>query len=219
MIKAAIFDLDGTVGDTVRSLAYSANECLKQMGLPKQPEENFNYYAGEGAKVMLERCLKDAGDKNASRLPEMLSLYWDVFKEGCKVSVKSYPGLPETLWKMKKQGILLAVCSNKAQANTQAVVETIYGSELFDTIMGERPDHKRKPSPEGPLMIASAFQAAPEECLYVGDTHTDIETGLAAHMKTVGVTWGFRTREELEKAGAPFIIDRPEQLLAFFSGQ
>ena len=217
MIKAAIFDLDGTVGDTVQSLAYSANTCLKRMGLPGQPAVNFNYYAGEGARVMLERCLKDAGDKDASRLEEMLSLYWDVFQEGCKVDVKSYPGLPETLNAMKEKGIKLAVCSNKAQANSVSVVETIYGSDLFDYIMGERPDHKRKPSPEGPLMIADAFGVKPDECLYVGDTHTDMETGLAAHMVTVGVTWGFRTREELERACAPYIIDYPQELLSLLN--
>ena len=213
MIKAAIFDLDGTVGDTVESLAYSANLCLRQMGLKEQPAENFNYYAGDGAKVMLTRCLKDAGDPEGKRLEEMLSLYWDVFKEGCKVNVKSYPGLPETLRRMKELGLKLAVCSNKAQANSVSVVEAIYGKELFDYIMGERPDHKRKPSPEGPLIIAEAFGIAPEECLYVGDTNTDMETGLAAHMKTVGVTWGFRTRKELLESGAQFLIDRPKELL------
>lgn len=214
MIKAAIFDLDGTTGDTVESLAWSANACLRQMNLPEQPTENFNYYAGDGARVMLTRCLKDAGDPEGARLEEMLSYYWDVFKDGCTVGVKSYPGLPEVLKELKTQGIRLAICSNKAQLYSELVVEAIYGPELFDQVMGERPDHARKPSPEGPLMIARDFGVLPEQCLYIGDTNTDMLTGLAAGMKTVGVTWGFRTRQELEEAGAQVIIDRAEELLA-----
>jgi phosphoglycolate phosphatase len=213
MIKAAIFDLDGTAADTVESLAWSANVCLRQMGLPEQPTENFNYYAGDGARVMLTRCLKDAGDPEGSRLEEMLSYYWDVFKEGCTVGVQSYPGLPKVLQAMKEKGLKLAICSNKAQLYSQLVVEKVYGKELFDQVMRERPDHARKPSPEGPLMIAGDFCVSPEECLYIGDTNTDMQTGLNAGMKTVGVTWGFRTRQELEESGAQVIIDRAEEIL------
>ena len=213
MKRLIIFDLDGTVGDTVSSLAYTANRCLKKLSLPELPEENFNYYAGDGARKMLERALRDAGDKRGERLDELLELYWKEFETGCTMGVKSYPGLPHVLEQLKEYGLLLAICSNKAQHYAEAVVHKIYGDNLFDYILGERLDIPRKPDPAGPLRIAAKLGVTPEECVYVGDTNTDMATGANAEMFTVGVTWGYRKREELEEYHPDMIIDRPQQLL------
>ena len=169
MKKLIIFDLDGTVGDTVGSLAYTVNKCLTRLGFPTLPEENFNYYAGDGAKVMLERSLHDAGDEKGAHLDELLELYWEEFKTGCTRNVKSYPGLPKVLKTMKSRGLKLAVCTNKAQPYAEAVIHEIYGDDLFDFILGEQPGIPRKPDPAGPLLIAEKLGATPEECIYVGD--------------------------------------------------
>lgn len=213
MKQLMIFDLDGTIGDTVASLAYSVNKVLEQLGLPTQPEENFNHYAGDGARNMIARALKDSGDKNGEYLDEAMELYPTIFETGCLVGVKSFPGLPETLNKLKDYGMLLAVCTNKAQHFAESVVAEIYGEGFFDYILGEQPDIPRKPAPDGPLLIMEELGVSPEECVYVGDTDTDMQTGINAKMYTVGVTWGFRDREELSENGADLIIDEPEELL------
>jgi len=213
MKRLIIFDLDGTVGDTLSSLAYTANLCLEKLGLPPSPEENFNFYAGDGARIMLERCLLDVGDKKGEHLEEFLSLYREAFKTGCTYHVKSYPGLPETLARLKEYGMLLAVCTNKAQPYAEAVIHRIYGDSLFDMIVGEQEGIPRKPDPTGVLYIAEKLGATPEECVYVGDSDTDMQTGKNADMYTVGVTWGFRSRSELEAYKPDWIIDTPGQLM------
>lgn len=213
MKRLIIFDLDGTVGDTVGSLAFTVNRCLNRLSFPSLPEENFNYYAGDGARKMLERSLRDVGDKKGEHLDALYALYCEEFKTGCTRNVRSYPGLPHVLEQLKNCGMILAVCSNKAQSFAEAVINQIYGDTLFDYILGEQPDIPRKPDPAGPLHIAESLGVTPEECIYVGDTNTDMKTGAAARMYTVGVTWGFRPRQELEAFAPDMIIDRPEQLL------
>lgn len=213
MKRLIIFDLDGTVGDTVESLAYTVNRCLKQFSFSPLPEKSFYYYAGDGARKMLERSLRAAGDKKGEYLDQIYELYCEEFKTGCTVGVKSFPGLPHVLEQLKEYGIMLAVCSNKAQQFAEAVIAKIYGEGVFDYILGERSDIPRKPDPAGPLHIAEELGVTPDECIYVGDTNTDMRTGLAAEMYTVGVTWGFRPRKELEEFHPDRIIDRPEELL------
>ena len=217
MIKAVIFDLDGTLSDSLESLAYSANGAMAAVdpSLTPQPAEHFKRYAGDGARVMIERCLKDAGDPELALIKPVMEAYWPIFKEGCLYDLKPYAGMPETLAGLKAKGLKLAVCSNKAQANTEAVIHLLFGDDVFDLLQGERPDHAKKPSPEGPLMLARELGVLPSECLYVGDTNTDVRTGLSAGMNTVGVTWGFRPRQELLDAGAKVIIDRPQELLGY----
>ena len=162
---------------------------------------------------MLERALRDVGDKKGEHLDELLELYWKEFETGCTMDVKSYPGLPHVLEQLKACGMLLAVCSNKAQPYAEAVIHKIYGDGLFDYILGERPGIPRKPDPAGPLKIADKLGVTPEECVYIGDTNTDMKTGANAEMFTIGVTWGYRERRELEELEPDMIIDHPQQLL------
>ncbi|MBQ5950678.1 MAG: HAD family hydrolase [Lachnospiraceae bacterium] len=215
MIKAVIFDLDGTLSDSLESLAWSANAAMAAVdpALVPQPPENFKFYAGDGARVMVARCLADAGDPEGRLLDQVMEVYPVYFKEGCLYHIRAYEGIQEALQALKARGIRLAVCSNKAQPNTEDVIHLLFGKDLFDMLVGASPDLPRKPSPAGPLKVAQAFGLSPEEFLYVGDTNTDVRTGLAAGMHVVGVTWGFRPRTELEEAGAKDIIDRPEELL------
>ena len=212
MYKACIFDLDGTVADTVESIAHVANQVLDHFGLAAQPVEAYKYFAGDGGDMLMERCFAAAkGDR--SNLAEAQQMYRDVFAADPLYRVKPFPGIVDMLKEMKERGMKLAVLSNKPHEAAVPAIEGLFGKELFDEVQGQQPGIPRKPSPIGALALAEKFGVKPGECLYVGDTNTDMQTGKAAGMYTVGVLWGFRERKELEEAGADCVSARPGQLL------
>lgn len=212
MIKACIFDLDGTLADTLDSLAVVANGVMRDFGLRELPRENFKYYAGEGATMLVKRCLRDAGDPDLTLLEEADQVYRERFNANPLYLVKAYEGMPETLQRLKEDGLFLGVCTNKPQEATLKVIHTLFGEELFDDIVGQQAGLPRKPAPDGALLLASHFGVNPEECMYIGDTATDMQTGLGAGMFTVGALWGFRTREELVDNHAQELADSPADL-------
>lgn len=212
MIKACIFDLDGTLANTLESMAYVANGILESLGLKPQPAENFKYYSGEGADVLVQRFLKDAGDSKLFYYEKCRSLYRRKFDEDPLYKVVPYEGIPETLAELKKRGIKLAVCSNKPHVAAVKVVDQMF-EDCFDIVLGQSNEMRKKPAPDGPLKIAAEFGLTPQECLYIGDTSTDMKTGKASEMLTAGVLWGFRDRLELEENGADLILENPRDLL------
>ncbi|MFQ9509986.1 MAG: HAD family hydrolase [Lachnospiraceae bacterium] len=213
MYKLCIFDLDGTVADTLRSLWHTVNLCLDKFNLEKQPLEKFQYFAGDGSKALIERALIAAGDTTCEHFDRAYLLYRNLFEKGCTYEVKSFKGLEQVLTDMKNAGIKIAVFTNKDHDNALDVVNAIYDNDFFDCVLGYCNVYPRKPHPDGALAIAEKFGVKPEECMYVGDTNTDMKTGKAAGMYTVGVTWGFRGREELEEAGADIIVDQVDDLV------
>ena len=212
MIKACIFDLDGTLADTLESMAYVTNEIMQKYGLKTLPTDNFRYYSGEGADMLMQRALKDAGDKELIYYEEGRRLYREMFAADPMYKVVPYEGMPETLKELKKRGIRLAVCSNKPHPAAVKVIAQLYGDD-FDMVLGQSDAIRRKPAPDGPLMIAGKFGVRPEECMYVGDTSTDMKTGKDAGMFTVGALWGFRDREELNANGADLVAEHPTDLV------
>ena len=212
MIKACIFDLDGTLADTLESMAYVANEIMKKFGLKEMPVDNFRYYCGEGAHMLMTRCLKDAGDPQLLHLEEGEKIYRDMFAENPMYHVTHYEGMPETIKALKEKNIRLAVCSNKPHPAAVKVIRIMFGED-FDLVLGQSDAVRRKPAPDGPLKIAEEFEVSPEECMYIGDTATDMKTGKAAGMLTVGALWGFRTRKELTENGADVVAERPTDIL------
>lgn len=215
MIKACIFDLDGTLADTLESMAYVANEIMEKFSLNRMPVENFKYYCGEGAGMLMRRCLKDAGDLELRYLEEGEAIYRKMFAEDPMYKVTHYPGMPETIKELKKHGLKLAVCSNKPHPAAVKVIEQMFPGD-FELVLGQSSRIQRKPAPDGPLYIAEEFGVAPNECMYVGDTATDMQTGRAAGMYTVGALWGFRDREELENNGAEQIAESPLDLIKIY---
>lgn len=215
MIRACIFDLDGTLANTLESMASVANELMAELGLREMPVENFRYYCGEGANMLIRRCLKDAGDHELVHYEEACRIYRERFEADPLYKVRIYKGIPELLKRLKEKGIGLAVCSNKPHEAAVKVVDKLFGNE-FDYVIGQSSAIRRKPAPDAPLKAAKILGAAPGECLYIGDTGTDMETGKAAGMHTVGVLWGFRDRQELEDRGACHIIASPEELLKIY---
>ncbi len=206
MIKVCIFDLDGTLARTQESIARPVNMTLRHYGLPEQPVEAFNYFAGDGIKNALKRALKAAGDTDASHLEEGLPMCRRWMQEDPCYHVEPYRNIPEALEALKKAGIRIAVFSNKPHLSAVSVVETIFGKGVFDHIQGQTERIPIKPDPAGVFEILDKFGAARDECLYFGDTDTDMLTGHNAGVTTVGVTWGFRPRSELEEYKADIII-------------
>ena len=207
MIKACIFDLDGTLTRTQESIARPINMTLKYYGLPEQPVEDYNYFAGDGIKNALERALKAAGDTEAAHLEEGLPMCRKWMNEDPLYHVEPYPHVIESLHALKDKEIKIAVFSNKPHESAVNVVETIFGKGLFDHVQGQTDRIPIKPDPAGVYEILKEFGVKKEECLYFGDTNTDMMTGHNAGLYTVGVTWGFRPRAELEEYKADCIID------------
>ena len=213
MIKVCVFDLDGTLCDTLESMAISANQCMEPYGYAPLPAQNFRYYAGDGAKTLVERALKDAGDVELKHLDEVFQAYRSIFDRDCTYKVRIYDGVTETLKTLKANGMKLAVLSNKPHAQTVKVIEKLFGTDLFDHVQGQMDDIPKKPNPAGAFAIAKTFGVLTEECMYVGDTNVDMQTGNRAGMFTVGVLWGFRSREELMEHNAHALAQKPMDLI------
>lgn len=213
MYKACIFDLDGTLTDSVESIAYSANRAIEAFGFEPHSIDDYKRFAGDGVDKLMERSLLAAGDKNLEFLEQAIHKYRELFEKDCMYKVLPHNGILELLERLKEKNIKIAVLSNKPHNRTVDVVEGLFGKNYFDIVMGQSKHIKRKPSPDGALIIADELGLLTSECIYIGDTNTDMLTGKAANMFTVGVTWGFRDREELEDYHADYIIDNPLQLL------
>ena len=196
-MKACIFDLDGTLTDTLDSLEYSVNETMKQIHMPQITKEQCRDFVGNGAKVLIEKALKAGGDEALDRLDEAMEVY----------------GIERMLETLKKQGIRLAVLSNKPDRQVGHVIKEIFGEGLFDWIQGQKEGVPRKPDPSAALDIADRLGAEIAETAYIGDSEVDLATGKAAGMKTILVSWGFRGRKALEEDGADCIVDSVDEIL------
>ena len=212
-MNVCIFDLDGTLTDTLASLTYSVNETLKEMGLSPITAEQCRSFVGNGARVLIEKALAAVGLPDKSRLEEGMEIYGRIFDANCTYHVTPYEGVRDMLVEMKEQGMKLGVLSNKPHRQTVKVVREIFGEGMFDCVQGQQEGIARKPDPEGVYRLMDALKVSKEECLYVGDSEVDIQTGKNAGVRTIGVAWGFRTREILEAAGAEMIIDTPVELM------
>ena len=217
--KCCIFDLDGTLINTIHALNRTINLTLGQFGYAPIDEAHTKIFVGDGYKTFVERALVYRGDEERVHLEEALPVYCQNFEKNCLYGVEAYDGMRELLGWLKNKGIKIAVLTNKADAQAVVNIETVYGKGYFDLITGERPDMKRKPDPEGAWYTARMLGVEPKRCLYLGDTNTDMRTGIAAGMDTVGVTWGFREREELEAFHPEFLADDPRQVIEIVGGR
>lgn len=219
MYKVCIFDLDGTLTDTVESLTYSVNATLSELGLSQITEEQCKAFVGSGARKLIERSLKAAGDPELLHVEKAMEVYGRVFKENCTYHVAPYEGIVEMLDVLKALGVRLAVLSNKPHLQTKDVVATFFGADIFTCVQGQQEDIPRKPDPAAVFMIAKELNVATEECLYIGDSDVDMQTGNAAGVTTIGVTWGFRSREVLKENGAAYIVDKAQEIISIVKGE
>lgn len=215
MKKAVIFDLDGTLSDSIQSIKYCGDAAVAPYGYGPFSVEQYKYFVGDGALNLVKRMLVTAGDAGLTHLEEAFARYKELFREGCMYEVKPYEGIRELLASLKEKGIAIAVLSNKPHVETIYVVETLFGKDYFDLIRGQKENVAIKPSPEGVFQILEQLNLTAEDILYLGDTATDMKTGKSAGAFTVGALWGFRKREELEENHADAIIEHPVQLLEY----
>lgn len=214
--KACIFDLDGTITDSIGAIAHTVNQTLTFFGLKTHPVEAYKDFAGDGQYELIKRALIASGDIGLTNYDKVMAKYIELFRDGCTYGVVPFDGIMEMLHSLKDRGCRIAVLSNKQHDNTTKVIQTVFGEDFFDEVLGQSESYEKKPSPQGAFKIAEKFGLHAFECLYLGDTNTDMLTGTNAGMDTVGVTWGFRTREELEKNHAKYIVDEPKEIIEIY---
>ena len=211
-MKLAIFDLDGTLIDSLADIAEAANYSLKKLGFPTHELSKFNYFVGNGLLELINRILpENAKDK----VDEALFFYKEFYSRNYMVKTCVYDGIAKMLETLGKNGIKLAVASNKTDEFTQNVVKHYFGDEIFAMVCGRIESRPTKPNPDILHDIMHKLGFSPEECFMIGDTYIDIQTGKNAGVKTIGCLWGFRTLEELADAGADFIARMPEDIVKF----
>lgn len=208
--QAAIFDLDGTLLNTIDDLADSLNEVLKAEGLPTHAPDDYRLMVGNGLETLVVRALPE-GLRIPAHVRPILQRFVETYRNRQIAKTRPYPGIEAMLERLSAQGFRLAVLSNKAQANTRAVVEHFFPGR-FEMVLGMRPEVPPKPDPAGALEIVRGFGLEPQSFFYLGDSGVDMKTALAAGLFPVGVTWGFRSEDELTSAGAGCLISRPEDL-------
>lgn len=213
MKKAVIFDLDGTLSDSIHSIKYCTDRAVAPYGFGPFSVEQYKYFVGDGAANLVKRALAAGGDTQGVHFEEAFAHYKELFAVDCMYEVKPYEGIPELLEALKKRGVKLAVLSNKPHAETIRVIETLFGQGCFDVIQGQVDGVPIKPDPAGAIRVLEQLGMTAEEVLYLGDTATDMKTGKGAGAYTVGALWGFRKREELEEHHADAIIAHPMELL------
>ena len=208
--QAIIFDLDGTLIDTLVDIAQSVNQALEKLGLPTHPVDAYRMKVGNGARKLVSRCL----DEDKQHLVDtVLKMHSDYYQDHCYDNTMPYPGICAMLSEVKKVPLKLAVLSNKPEPFAKHLVHHFFDDDLFDIILGQLPDKPLKPDPKTALAIADQFGLTPGRVVFLGDTAVDMQTARQAGMFAVGVTWGFRDRAELLQNGSHTIIDLPMQLL------
>ncbi len=213
--KLVIFDLDGTLADSIESITYCGNYALQKEGLPTFEQKDYKYFVGDGVAVLVKRMLLAAGDETLEHYEAVKEAYETIFKEYCMYRVEPYEGIVALLKELKNRGIMTAVLSNKPHLRTLEVIEALFGNELFDVVRGQMENTPKKPSPDGVHAIAGELDCPMEKILYLGDTGTDMQTGKSAGAFTIGVLWGFREESELIDNKADAIIKYPLDVLTY----
>lgn len=214
MIKTILFDLDGTLLNTIDDLADAGNWICLQKGWPTHTVAQFKQMVGNGIPKLVERFSPEEA-RTPKILTETLAEFtarYDAHKED---KTAPYPGIPELLKALRNEGLQCAVFSNKADDLCGKVIDHYFGTDCFDAVRGSRPDVLPKPDPTGVYQVMAELGAAPESTIFIGDSNVDIQTGQNASLPTIGVLWGFRGEAELTAAGADVLVSTPEEILQY----
>ncbi len=215
---AVIFDLDGTLLDTIDDLADSMNKVLAQLGLPVHEVESYKDMVGDGLTNLVERVLP-ANHRKTSTIEYCIREMEEEYQKRWNKKTRPYDGIPELLAALLKRKVRMNVLSNKLDRYTQISVDFYFSQFPFECVMGATPSIPIKPDPAGALFIAKKLGVEAKNFVYLGDTNTDMKTALAAGMLPVGALWGFRKRIELEESGAGAVIGHPLELLEYFNSK
>ena len=218
MTKLIIFDLDGTLIDTRKDIADACNYALEQCGYPPRELDEYNMLVGRGIYNLFRSALPE-WTANEALVAQMKDHFVPYYNEHLCDFTRPYEGIMETLEALSQKGISFAVASNKYQEGTEQLVRKFFGKFNFVRILGQRDGMPIKPDPQ---IVAEAMEALPgiteDEVVYCGDSDVDMQTGMNAGVKTIGVTWGFRTREELAAYSPWALIDRPQDIIDIIYG-
>ncbi len=207
-----LFDLDGTLLDTLEDLADSMNAALRQLGFPPHPVAPYRYFVGDGVVNLVARALPEA-HRDEATVAKAVALMRRIYGEHWADKTRPYPGVAELLDALVERGVKMAVLSNKPHDSTQLCVAKLLPRWRFDAVIGQSKAVPPKPDPTGVREIVARLGVPVEQFLYLGDTNTDMQTANAAGMFAVGALWGFRPAEELREAGARVLLERPADLL------
>lgn len=210
-MKAVIFDLDGTLTDTLTAISHFGNLALTANGFEPIEKNEYKYLVGNGRDVLIHRMLAFHNADTEENFEKVGSVYDEHYEADPMYKTDAYDGIKEALSSLKERGIKLAVCTNKPDNVAQDVIKLVFGEGVFDFVCGVYEGGLPKPDPSRALLIAQKLGVKPEECLFTGDTYVDMSTAKNAGMTAVGVLWGFRDREELVKSGADIIISSPDE--------
>ena len=219
IIKQAIFDLDGTLLETMDSIIKAGNAMLSRLGYEPRSREEYKLFVGYGAKQLVKNLLRASGDVHESRLEEAYPIYMEIFDETCTYKVRPYPGMTELISYLADHGIKLAVLTNKPHSMAARVVNSVFPINTFTIIQGLDDSFPRKPDPTAALHIAKELGAVDlKQVMFMGDSDADMQTAVNAGMLPVGASWGFRTGEELVANGCEILLEKPLDLIDRLTG-
>lgn len=211
--EAIIFDLDGTLLNTIADLARSANEVLKLRNHPIHDVEAYNFFVGNGLYNLFQVAVKEGSSHH--EIEQCCDLFNEIYEKGWHEVSHPYAGINDTLQQLRNYKIKLAILSNKPDGFTRKCVEHFWGDGFFEYYFGQRKNIPRKPDPHGIYELSELLSVELDKILYVGDSSTDMQTGKNAGVFTIGVSWGFRAAEELKQNSADIIINEPLELLQY----
>ncbi len=215
-VRAICFDLDGTLLDSVYDLAAALNKVLAERDFPTHPVEAYKQFVGDGVRLLVERALP-AQARDDVTVDQTLHAYRAAYAKAWNVHSRLYPEIDTLLSLLVQQQIKLAICSNKPHPYTVGCVNHYFQAWPFAVVLGQQEHLPRKPDPAPALQILAQLDCPPSQCLFVGDSGVDMATGRAAGMRSIGVSWGYRDRDELWAHGAQHLIDQPLELLNHLS--
>ena len=215
-IKLVAFDLDGTLLNTINTIEYHANNTLRHFGFPEISVDRYKILVGNGARILVERMLKENDNFNPDTFDEIYNYYTATYDSDVKIHTEIYPGIENMLKELKEQGFKLAVLSNKPNDAVQETVKLYFG-DIFDSVYGAFEDLPKKPDTTILKKLMKELDCDIENSIYVGDTGVDMKTGKGGGLFTIGVLWGFRSKEELVENNADLIVSSTDEILKFAS--
>ncbi|MCK5230430.1 MAG: HAD family hydrolase [Desulfobulbaceae bacterium] len=210
--KAAIFDLDGTLLDTLEDIADAVNTVLQRKKFPAHDVAAYRYFVGDGVNILMTRVLPEE-KRDDNTVAECVELFREEYSQNYNIKTRLYEGIPEMLDELTARGLKLAVLSNKPDNFVKQCVAEFLRKWHFEVVLGHHNGIPHKPDPTGAIKLAAYMETLPEQILYLGDTDIDMKTAVSARMFPVGALWGFRHLEELKTGGAKKVIERPMDIL------